>query len=41
MLRMRDLGTPRATAEWAVTGFYLKSGWQICRQYVSFQKTLH
>jgi GNAT superfamily N-acetyltransferase len=41
MLRMRDLGTPRATAGWAVTGFYLRSGWEICRQYAPFQKRLY
>jgi GNAT superfamily N-acetyltransferase len=40
MLRMKELGTPKATAGWAVTGFYLKSGWQVCRQYAPFQKKL-
>ena len=40
MLRMKDLGTPKATARWAVTDFYLKSGWEICRQYAPFQKKL-
>ena len=40
MLRMKELGTPKATAGWAETGFYLKSGWQICRQYAPFQKKL-
>ncbi len=40
MLRMKELCTPKATARWAVTGFYLKSGWQICRQYAPFQKEL-
>jgi ribosomal protein S18 acetylase RimI-like enzyme len=41
MLRMVELGTPQATAGWAETGFYLKSGWHICRQYAAFQKELH
>jgi GNAT superfamily N-acetyltransferase len=40
MLRMKELGTSQATAGWAVTGFYLKSGWKICRQYAPFQKEL-
>jgi hypothetical protein len=40
MLSMKDLGTPKATAGWAETNFYLKSGWRICRQYASFQKKL-
>lgn len=40
MLRMKELGTPRAIAGWAATGFYLKSGWEICRQYAVFQKKL-
>lgn len=40
MLRMKKLGIPKATAGWAVTDFYLKSGWKICRQYAPFQKQL-
>lgn len=40
MLRMKELGTPKATAGWAETGFYLKSGWHICQQYAPFQKKL-
>ena len=40
MLRMKELGIPKVTASWAVTEFYLKSGWEICRQYAPFQKKL-
>ncbi len=40
MLRMKQLGTPKAIAGWAVTGFYLQSGWYICRQYIVFQKSI-
>lgn len=40
MLRMKELNTPRAIAAWAATGFYSKSGWEVCRQYVVFQKEL-
>ncbi|MFQ6039318.1 MAG: GNAT family N-acetyltransferase [Candidatus Poribacteria bacterium] len=37
MLRMQRLGTPKVVAGWAATGFYLKSGWYVCRQYIVFQ----
>jgi GNAT superfamily N-acetyltransferase len=40
MLSMKELGTPKATAGWAETGFYLKNGWYICRQWAPFQKEL-
>jgi len=40
MLRMKELGTPKVTAEWAETDFYLKNGWYICRQWAPFQKKL-
>lgn len=37
MLRMQRIGTPKVVAGWAATGFYLKSGWYVCRQYIVFQ----
>jgi GNAT superfamily N-acetyltransferase len=40
MLSMKELGTPKATAGWAETDFYLKNGWHICRQWAPFQKKL-
>jgi hypothetical protein len=41
MLSMKELGTPKATAgRVAETSFYLKNGWQICRQWAPFQKKL-
>ncbi len=40
MLRMKELGVLKATAGWAVTDFYLKNGWEICRQYAPFQKKI-
>ena len=41
MLRMKELGTPKATAGWVdALDFYLKNGWQICRQWAPFQKKL-
>jgi GNAT superfamily N-acetyltransferase len=40
MLRMQHLGTPKVVAGWAASGFYLKSGWYVCRQYIVFQKEL-
>jgi GNAT superfamily N-acetyltransferase len=41
MLRMRELGTPKATAGWVdALDFYLKNGWQICRQWAPFQRKL-
>jgi GNAT superfamily N-acetyltransferase len=41
MLRMKELGTPKATAGWVdATDFYLKNGWQICRLWAPFQKKL-
>ena len=41
MLRMKELGAPKATAGWVdAMDFYLKSGWQICRQWAPFQKVL-
>jgi GNAT superfamily N-acetyltransferase len=40
MLRMKELDTPQAIAGWAATGFYLKNGWHIYRQYVVFQKRI-
>jgi GNAT superfamily N-acetyltransferase len=40
MLSMKALTTPKATAGWAETEFYLKNGWHICRQWAPFQKKL-
>ena len=41
MLRMKELGTPKATAGWvSETSFYLKCGWHISRQWAPFQKKL-
>lgn len=40
MLRMKALGVPEMQAEWAVTDFYLRSGWEVCRQYAPFEKKL-
>ena len=41
MLRMKELGVPKAQAGWSgATTFYMRSGWEICRQYAPFQKTL-
>lgn len=40
MLSMKALGTPKVTAGWAETDFYLKNGWYICRQWAPFQKKL-
>lgn len=38
ILRMKELGVPKAIAGWAATEFYIKNGWEICRQYAPFQK---
>jgi GNAT superfamily N-acetyltransferase len=40
MLRMKALGVPEMIAGWAETDFYLRNGWEICRQYAPFQKAL-
>jgi GNAT superfamily N-acetyltransferase len=40
MLSMKELGTPKATAGWAETDFYLRNGWHISRQWAPFQKKL-
>ena len=41
MLRMKELGTPKATAGLVdALDFYLKNGWQICRLWAPFQKKL-
>jgi GNAT superfamily N-acetyltransferase len=40
MLKMKELGVPKVIAGWAATEFYLRSGWEICRQYAPFQKIL-
>ncbi|RKY04134.1 hypothetical protein DRP77_04655 [Candidatus Poribacteria bacterium] len=39
-LRMKEAGAPMAIASWAATGFYLKNGWHIHRQYAAFRKEL-
>lgn len=38
VLQMKDAGADRVTAGWANTPFYLPNGWEICRQYVVFEK---
>lgn len=40
MLQMKARGVPEAVAGWAATEFYQRSGWEICRQYVAWQKRL-
>lgn len=40
MLRMKDLGVPEMQAGWALTDFYLRNGWEVCRQYAPFEKKL-
>jgi GNAT superfamily N-acetyltransferase len=41
MLKMKDLGVPKVQAGWSgATTFYMRSGWEICRQYAPFQKKL-
>lgn len=38
VLRMKEAGADRVVASWANTPFYLPNGWNICRQYVVFEK---
>ena len=40
MLWMKAQGVPEAFAGWAATDFYLRSGWEICRQYAALEKKL-
>jgi ribosomal protein S18 acetylase RimI-like enzyme len=42
MLRMKDQGTPKATAGWVdALPFYMKNGWHVSREWAPFQKKLH
>ncbi len=38
MRRLKDAGCTTAIANWANTPFYLKNGWQVCREYAVLQK---
>ncbi len=38
VLRMKESGADRVVASWANTPFYIPNGWNICRQYVVFEK---
>lgn len=40
MLRLKELGAQKVVAKWAATGFYLKKGFKIDREYIVYQKTL-
>ena len=40
MLRLKEYGASKVVAGWAATGFYLKSGWKIYRQYIVFKKEI-
>ncbi len=40
MARLKEAGTKRVVAKWANTPFYLKSGWQVSREFAVFEKAL-